>query len=338
MGISRGCIDQCQQVLIAGWAVTDGAPGVVDIYVNEAHIGYAEATAKRPDVAIAIEGAPELCGFTFRLPRALRASDRVDVYLRTASSGRQIRLTGGQHEERTARLTCGVMKSHRGLEVGALDKPLLDRQHYHVSFVDHASREDLIEKYRRSGSPETFNPATVEEVDIVWPPGQRLADIIAPDRFDYICACQVIEHIADPIGWLNDLAECLVPGGRINLSIPDKRYTFDHCRSLSTVSDVVDAHRRKLLLPSFRQVFDHILHVAMPGSVPDFLNLANAYEVAKLAEAGTYVDVHCHVWTKDSFVDCWHIIKRLGLSPLKMDQAWDPIVGANEFIVSFVKS
>jgi hypothetical protein len=57
--------------------------------------------------------------------------------------------------------------------------------------------------------------------------------------------------------------------------------------------------------------------------------------MAARAEA-EYIDAHCHVWTYESFLECWRVIEALEILPLKLAGSWEPITGANEFIVSFV--
>jgi len=150
---------------------------------------------------------------------------------------------------------------------------------------------------------------------------------------------QCLEHVANPLGWLNDVAECLTPGGRLNLTLPDARRTFDHARRLTSAADMVEAHELRLTRPSFRQVFDHIANVApldeQPSHSPDCL--FSALSVARVAVAGEYVDVHCHVWTHDSFLECWSMIEALGICALRLDKSWPPIASANEFSLSFRK-
>ena len=60
--------------------------------------------------------------------------------------------------------------------------------------------------------------------------------------------------------------------------------------------------------------------------------------VAKTAQEGNYIDVHVHVWTFESFLNCWRVVDALGLCRLKLDKAWEPCGSSNEFIISMVKA
>src|SRR5690606_30587206 len=62
-------------------------------------------------------------------------------------------------------------------------------------------------------------------------------------RFDLIVANHVVEHVPDLILWLRQLSILLNPNGRIFLSIPDKNYTFDIYRTLTSWESIVIAHQ-----------------------------------------------------------------------------------------------
>jgi SAM-dependent methyltransferase len=332
-----GCIDKCQQVHLAGWAVEDGKPATIEVLVNDCVVGRASASICRPDVAVSASDLPELCGFEFCLPRAVGASDTVAARFATS----KLPLTNSpaeQHLQRVRQLGFGIQMDVLGIEIGPLDRPFLDRGNYRVLYVDHADRVGLLEKYRTTGSAVTFDASHCVEVDIVWEPGKPLREYSGNHLFGYAIASQVIEHVADPIGWLNEIAAVLKPGARVNLSIPDKRLSFDYYRELSSPAEVIDAHQRRLSRPSFAHVFDHISNVCHPPKRPNHTSALfdEAYNVAKDADHGQYVDVHCHVWTLESFMHCWEVIEALGLCAVQIDRSWTPIQGSNEFIVSFV--
>jgi hypothetical protein len=320
--LTLGYLDFVSTTHAAGWALYKGAPARLAITVDDCVVGDCLCAEARRDVVEAgISVTP--CGFTFRFPRALTIADRV-IAARFAD-GKELQNSPCPHQ-RIDTLGFGISSKLPGIELGPLDHPFIVRPQYNVLYADHASKDDIRKKY-----PAEAFQAEVADIDIIWPPGRDLALAVAGRQFAYAVASHVIEHVPDPIGWLDQLASVLCPGARINLAIPEKTRTFDRLRALSTPADVLDAHFRRLGRPNFRQIFDHATGVDHP-------DYGAAYAMAENAEReGRYIDVHCHVWTYESFLASWSVIDALGLLPLKLDRSWEPITGSNEFIVSFLK-
>jgi Methyltransferase domain len=332
---TRGSVDMCQQRALLGWAIHDGRPANVRVYVNSEPVALIEPSVPRPDVADIYGVSSPVCGFAYNFSRGLFASDQLAVEVDTAG----VYLDPRPHNHRVAALTYGIDATSPGLELGALDRPFFDRKHFNVKYVDHADTADLKIKYLRTGTPQTLDPSQIVDVDIAWTCDKTLSSCCGEsEKFHYAIALQVMEHVGDPIGWLNEISACLVPGGRINLTIPEMTRTFDYRRRLTTAAELVEAFEGRWRWPRLRQVFDHISNAAQPPATADqsAAGLQQALRVARVAEAGEYVDVHCHVWTHDSFLETWQIIERLELCRAKLDRSWPAVAGANEFTLSFV--
>jgi hypothetical protein len=332
---TKGSIDMCQQRVIAGWAIHDGRPARIRVYLNSELLALVEPSAARPDVASVFEIPNPVCGFSYNFCRGLFTSDEIAVEVDTTG----VYLDPKPHHHRVATLTYGIDKTLPGLELGALDRPFLDRDHFNVKYVDHADTATLKTKYLRTGTPQTLDPSQIVDVDIVWACTETLLSCCREsERFHYAVALQVMEHVGDPIGWLNEISACLQPGGRINLTLPEMTRTFDYRRRLTTAADLVEAFERHWRWPRLRHVFDHISNVAHPPARADQTAgaLQQALRVARIAEAGEYVDVHCHVWTYESFLETWQIIERLELCCAKLERSWPAFAGSNEFTLSFI--
>ena len=200
-----------------------------------------------------------------------------------------------------------------------------------MQYVDHASAAELRQKY---ATDEGMRGRLGEIVDVDYVLGKAttIAEAVAGDtQFDYVIAAHVIEHIPDPVGWMDDLTRVLRPGGILSLIIPDKRYCFDINRSLTEVSDLVDANLRRLRQPSFRQAYD-FYSKAIGGTVDTAAVWAGtadyslavrqdfddpdvaAFEACRhMQTSNEFVDVHCHVFTPDSFLGLVEKLVRLGL-------------------------
>ena len=114
-----------------------------------------------------------------------------------------------------------IDKNGDGVEIGPSHSPIAPkRDGYKVQIIDHATREQLIEKYK-SHDVQLDN---IEEVDYVWS-GESYISLTGKKKFhDWIIASHVIEHTPDLIGFLNDCDSILKDDGVISLVIPDMRY------------------------------------------------------------------------------------------------------------------
>ena len=85
-----------------------------------------------------------------------------------------------------------------GLEIGPSYNPLLPkRRGYNVEIVDHADAATLREKYRD-------NASRIEEVDYVSDGRSLLETIGHEQRYDFIFASHVVEHVTDIVRFIQD--------------------------------------------------------------------------------------------------------------------------------------
>jgi hypothetical protein len=228
-------------------------------------------------------------------------------------------------------LACIDVATMRGLEIGPLAAPKIHKSEGNVLYVDHADAAGLRSKYATNSVMKSCLDQIVE-IDYVMDGTLELHEAVGDDApFDYVMASHLIEHIPDPVSWLFDIAKILVPGGVLSLIIPDKRFTFDINRRTTEISDLVDAFLRGLRKPSFRQAYDFISHeitdLVDPAAVwagrADFAGVVRSDvpdpDVAALQLCRTiggsdeYVDIHCSVFTPESFLALFEKLVRLGL-------------------------
>ena len=143
-----------------------------------------------------------------------------------------------------------------GLEIGPLSAPIVTKSESngHVWYVDHASAEELKEIYRNI--PHVI-PENIVAVDFIW--GKHsLSELTKGSLYDYVIASHVIEHVPDMLGWVIEIGEVLKDNGILSLVIPDKRYTFDYLRELSTPGMIIEAYLRHQRRPGPWEIFDYL--------------------------------------------------------------------------------
>jgi len=253
---------------------------------------------------------------------------------------------------RTRELAAIEVSQMRGLEIGPLAAPRVRKDQGPVRYLDHASTAGLRRKY--VDDPVIKDRLDdIVDVDYVIGENQTISEVVAADApFDYVIASHVFEHIPDPIGWMQDLTHVLRPGGILSLIIPDKRYSFDINRSLTEVSDLVDAYLRRLRRPSYRQTFDFFskalggmvdAHSVWDGTADYSLAVRQDFDDPDMAaldacrtmqRSDQFMDVHCGVYTSDSFLDVFEKLARLNLVDYEIAEFFPTEYNTLEFHVS----
>jgi hypothetical protein len=182
-----------------------------------------------------------------------------------------------------------------GLEIGALNRPLALPAWASARNVDRMPTAELRRSYDELGED-----AELAEVDIV-DDGERLETVAAGSQ-DFIIANHFLEHAEDPVGTIDTHLSKLKPGGILFYAIPDKRYTFDHRREVTTVEHMLRDHDDGPAA-SRSEHYDEYA-AAVLGDVAeraraDFGERAQAF-ARQLEEGDT--SIHMHTFTTASFL------------------------------------
>jgi predicted SAM-dependent methyltransferase len=174
-----------------------------------------------------------------------------------------------------------------GLEIGALNLPLWMPRGASVRYVDRKPLEGLRAEYPEWAAWDIVAPDIVAD-------GETLAGI--PDgSADFVVANHFLEHTEDPIGTLAAHLRVLRPGGVGFYAVPDKRFTFDVRRPVTSVAHVAADHREG---PE-RSRSQHFLEwTRLVSEVPEDRAAAEAARLE--AERAS---IHFHVWTPDAFAE-----------------------------------
>ncbi|MCK1322161.1 methyltransferase domain-containing protein [Bradyrhizobium sp. 156] len=221
--------------------------------------------------------------------------------------------------------------SGKGAEIGPLNLPLLSKGEHKVLFVDHLDTAGIRKKY---GHLEG-----VADIDRPMIDGSIEATLLGDAPLDYVVASQVMEHVPNPIKWMNEIASVLTIGGLLSISLPDRRMTFDLYREETNAADMIAAYLNEISVPDARAVYDHHslasavnMHFAIPesvyphevisgkGAIAAKIVEPNPIEIAKAARSGTYLDAHCWVFSPASFLLTMAQIAKEGILPFRCKQ------------------
>jgi hypothetical protein len=210
-----------------------------------------------------------------------------------------------------------------GIEFGPLSNPVVRKEEGEVYYVDYTDTEGLRKAFHSTP------PHLIEEVDIVWSSGTPLLPRTGK-LVDYVIANHVLEHIPDFLGWMQEMHAVLRIGGLLCLTLPDKRFTFDVGRPVSTFGEVLENNVQKLTRPPLRALLDQVgfgmsvnkasLWQAGPRSHIPFDHDRSALEeaityIARWTSSNDYIDAHVWVFTPASFLETIEALSMLGLFP-----------------------
>jgi SAM-dependent methyltransferase len=175
-----------------------------------------------------------------------------------------------------------------------------------VAYVDRWEPDENRELFAELGDDASFlQPDVVCDLDT-----DRLA-ALGDATQDFVIASHVLEHVAEPIGLLDDIHRVLRPGGVALVLLPDMRRTFDRERPVTDLGHLLREHDAGVTEVDD----DHILEF-LRFTEPDFrasVEEASPEHRAKLFSLHRRRSIHVHCWTEDDFLPVLdHGIRELG--------------------------
>jgi SAM-dependent methyltransferase len=201
----------------------------------------------------------------------------------------------------------------RGIELGPGHIPFpLPLPGVHVAYVDRLAPDT-----HRALFPELGESVEFPRTDVIC---DLDVDRLKPfdDRSqDFVVASHILEHVADPIGILDEIHRVLRPGGTALVLLPDRRRTFDASRQPTPLDHVV----REFEAGVTEVDDDHILQFVRCTEGLD------AYEALSEADRRAFVEmhrrrsIHAHCWHEDEFLDV--LLYAIG----ELGHEWDFVEG-----------
>lgn len=228
------------------------------------------------------------------------------------------------------------------LEIGPFFTPAFIRPAANVYYLDVLSTHKMKE---RAATIKSATIDTIPEIDYVWA-GQRYAELIE-QKFSIIYSSHNIEHQPCFITHLHDIESVLAKNGAVFLSIPDKRYCFDHFFHETQLTDVIQAWVTKKSQHYLKDILDHHFfathnnpirhwqgdHGINQGTLPIQTEKYDPFlsEISNEHLSDAYNDVHAWKFTPLTFNVLFENLFNLKLSNLQIIRTYPTLKNSNEF-------
>lgn len=239
-----------------------------------------------------------------------------------------------------------ITRNKRGLEIGPWFNPIAPkREGYRCLVLDVFNSETLRKRAVDDPNIAAASIPLIEDVDLVGS-STHIGELVRArgeaGTFDYVVSSHNFEHLPNPIRFLQGCAEALRPGGILSMAIPDRRACFDYFRSVTRLSDSIQAFVEDRNRPSHAQDFNSrelfaryddgkrrafaFVRNGPPEKVSTDLGLdivLRDWMQRLRSKDENYYDAHCSVFTPSSFELLVRDSAYLGLAPFEVVEIFD---------------
>jgi SAM-dependent methyltransferase len=160
---------------------------------------------------------------------------------------------------------------------------------------------------------------------------EPFVDRIGRGSLDFVVANHLLEHLVNPIRFLEQCYEVLAPDGLLFLGLPDKRCIFDRDRRRTPLSDLLARYEAGAKEVSDEQIAEFVNQVDRPAEP---LRPGDAERSAEFAWHRIR-SIHVNVWVLDDVLELFTYLGR------RMGMPWalyDGAIGEGEFLLLFRKT
>ena len=176
-----------------------------------------------------------------------------------------------------------------GLEIGALHNPAQLKNSCTVEYADAINKSEAMHIF-----PE-INPKDLVDVQYIIELDKTGLIALKNTHYDFVIMNHVIEHVANPIDVLAELFRVVKKGGYVVISAPDKNYTFDRTRKLTTFAHLYDEYINQVKFVSDDHYHDFVKNCIT------HIDQTNFQEVQKQIQKARSRREHAHVWDSNTF-------------------------------------
>lgn len=247
---------------------------------------------------------------------------------------------------RIAELRKHLAPDARGVEIGAYHNPITPRGEGFRSV--HLDIFDADEQRTRAEADPNLTAADVqriEDVDLVGSANEIAALVIdkyGDEKFDYVVSSHNLEHLPNPIKFLQGCQQILRDGGHVSLALPDHRYCFDFFRARTEVGEWLEAFAEDRTQPSRSQLFqwvalasstkgDTTWNPATTDPPEPWPMLDTALQYWDGSVQLEYLDAHCWIFTPSSFRLLIEDLRHLGFLQFDVESI-SPVNGCEFYV------
>ena len=193
--------------------------------------------------------------------------------------------------------------SGNGVEIGALHSPLEVPAKARVRYVDRMTVAELRKQYPNLAKQKLVKVDLIDD-------GETLSSI-ADSSLDFVIANHMIEHCQNPVGTIEQHLRVLKPGGILYMAVPDKRYTFDQDRPITSIEHLICDYQEG---PQW----------SMKSHFEEWNRLVNKVPEENMATATQHLidinySIHFHVWTQVEFLELLLCCRNKLFFPLEIE-------------------
>ncbi len=177
-----------------------------------------------------------------------------------------------------------------GIEIGALHSPYNNKNSkLKIRYVDRMTTEELRKQYPELNSYHLVTPDIVDD-------GEKLTTI-PNNSLDFIIANHFLEHCENLLKTVEAHLQKLKLGGLLYYYVPNKDYTFDKKRKITTIDHILDEYYNGHL-ENRKSHFEDWCE-----------NVDGSTAVTALMEKN--YSIHFHVWDEPRFLEITELMKKM---------------------------
>lgn len=193
-----------------------------------------------------------------------------------------------------------------GVEFGALHNPLIVGEQSQITYVDKLTKKELLKKF-----PELKDYAeSIVSTDIILDIDKGDFSPLTLQKFDFFIANHVIEHLVNPIRFLEEIHEVMIPSSILYISVPNKEYTFDKYRELTSNDHLWCEYQDNTNELTTEHLNDFLLNITKDHIEPhrkakmyfknDKLPIIG-FRKRRIYKLHKERSIHVHVWNQNTF-------------------------------------